>query len=181
MAKKQRCEIELLRDGRPQALSFNAAIPETLLCDMFMSEFAPLGLATHEKREMSLKDREQLCRFRNLDCNDVQKHATKLLKTISKLKTGTCVHINASDVAAYVCLAAIYSGDMPEHLEICFELSDVPAKLFPEHLVKSRIPDNVVLNLNSPENSWLARFQSVCELPSHMAPTKSQRRIRAAA
>lgn len=180
MAKKQRCEIELLRDGTPEAFSFNAAIPETLFCDMFMSEFAPLGLATHEKRELSLKDREQLCRFRNLDCDDVKKHATKFVKAISKLKTGTRVHVNASDVAAYVCLAAIYSGDMPDHLDISFELSEVPAKLFPEHLVKSHIPDNVVLNLSAPEHSWLARFQSVCELPSHMAP-KVQRRARAAA
>lgn len=179
MAKKQRCEIELLKNGTPQAFSFHAAIPEAVLCDMLMSEFKPLGLATHEKRELSLKDRQNLCRFRNLDCDDVKKHADKFLKTLSKMRPGTLVHVNASDVAAYVCLAAIYSGDVPDHVELHFELTDVPVKLFPEHLVMAQIPENVALNLSAAEHSWLNRFQSVCELPKHMS--SKPRRIRAAA
>lgn len=181
MAKKQRCEIELLHNGTPQAFSFNADIYDPALCDLFMSEFTPLGLASHEKRELSRRDREQLCRFRNLDCEDVKKHAKKFIKTISKMQPGTQIRINASDVAAYVCLAAIYSGDVPDHVELCFELTNIPVKLFPKDLVQTGIPDNVDLNFSSPENSWLNRFQSVCELPPHMSPKSSRRRTRTAA
>jgi hypothetical protein len=182
MAKKQRCEIELVQNGTLKALSFNAQIPDTLLCDMFMSTFSPLGLAGHEKREMSLKDRENLCRFKNLDHEDIKRHAHKLLKTITKIKPGTQVHINAKDVAAYVCLAAIFSGDMPDHIELTFELAEVPIKLFPETLVAAKMPTNVDVTFASPQESWLGRFQSICEIPPHLSQSrKVGRRLRTAA
>ncbi len=181
MAKKQRCEIELNHNGTPQAFSFNAAISDPALCDLFMSEFAPLGLATHEKRELSRRDREQLCRFRNLDCDDVKKHAAKFIKTLNKVSPGATVVINASDVAAYVCLAVIYSGNVPSHVQLQFELSDVPVKLFPKDLVTTSMPDNVDINFCPLEDSWLNRFQSVCELPAHMESKSKRRHVRSAA
>lgn len=179
MAKKQRCEIEFVRNGNPEAYCFEASIPEPLLCDMLMSEFAPLGLALHEKRRLSLKDRENLCRFRKVSATDLTRHAYKFLKTLNKLSPGSQVVVNASDVAAYVCLTAIYSGDMPEHVEVSFVLTNVPVKLFPEDLVVASIPDNVALNLVAEESSWLSQFQSVCELPKHMSP--KAKRLRYAA
>lgn len=180
MAKTQRCEIEFTKDGTSNAYSFKAEIPETVLCDMLMNEFAPLGLATHEKRELSLKDRQNLCRFRNLDDDNIRHHADQFLKKLSKMRPGTQVTVNAKDVAAYVCLAAIYSGDVPEHIELNFELSEVPVKLFPENLVCAEMPDNVALSFCEPKDTWLERFQSICEVPAHIAPRKNSRQRAAA-
>ena len=179
MPKKQRCEIELHHNGKPEAISFSAAISDPHLCDLLMSEFTPLGLATHEKRELSRRDREQLCRFRNLDNNDLKKHATKVLKAFSKISSGSEVVISASDVGAYVCLAAIYSGELPDHITLSFKLKDIPVKLFPKELVHTGMPHNVDIDVYSEENSWISRFQTFCELPSHMSP--KARRQRAAA
>ncbi len=175
MAKKQRCEIEFVNNGTSKAFSFKTEIPETLLCDMLMSEFAPLGLRTHEKRNLSLKDRQHLCRFSKLDGQDIRRHAERFLKTLSKLRPGTQVHVNAKDVAAYVCLAAIFSGDVPEHVEIVFELSEVPVKLFPKELVCAEMPANVDLSFISPQDSWLNQFQSICEMPSHLVSKRASR------
>lgn len=180
MAKKQRCEIEMHHNGKPQAISFSAAISDPHLCDLLMSEFAPLGLASHEKRELSRRDREQLCRFRNLETNDVKKHASKFLKAVAKIRAGSEVVISASDVGAYVCLAAIYSGELPDHITLSFRLKDIPVKLFPKELVRTDMPHNVDIDVYSEEDSWINRFQTICELPAHME-AKSRRRVRAAA
>lgn len=180
MAKKQRCEIEFVNNGTSKAFSFKTEIPEAVFCDMLMSEFTPLGLQTHEKRNLSLKDRQQLCRFSKLDGKDIRRHADKFLKTLSKLRPGTQIHVNAKDVAAYVCLAAIFSGEVPEHIDIDFKLSDVPVKLFPKELVCAEMPDNVALNLVAAEDSWLNQFQSFCEMPPYLLG-KAASRGRAAA
>lgn len=155
--RKKLCSLNF--DVSPQVPSMG----ETLMC-----KFEDLKFTEEEKRELTAKHREIICEYRTIDKKIINRESKQILKLIKNSKSDS-VTIVASDLGAYICLAAIFSGKIPKNKEVKFELETVPLKLFPSELVKDKMAgQNYPVSIKIDRESWLRPFKSLYTCPNYM-------------
>lgn len=126
-----------------------------------MSSFDFLNFSPEEKKQLSTRHRRVLNHYRQISPFSLNADAKALIDQIIKCKSDTLV-IEAHDYGAYICLAALYSGKLPESKKIEFHFEGSPLALFPKSLLKNS-PKNfahkIVFKVS--ENSWLSPFSTL--------------------
>ncbi len=142
------------------------------LSDYLMNNFKHLDLSAKEKQKFSKKYREHVTRYNNLSTKELTKLSEEFSKSVkeqinSGLKDET-VHIHAEDIGVFVCLAAIFSGNLPKEYNFCFHFSLVPTICFPKNLYKENKTMNYQIEFEKDKNSWLLDFKSLYSWPEYM-------------
>jgi hypothetical protein len=99
--------------------------------------------------------------YRQISPFTLNADAKALIDQITKCKSDTLV-IEAHDYGAYICLAALYSGKLPEGKKIEFHFEGSPLALFPKSLLKNSpksFDHKIVFRVS--ENSWLSPFSTL--------------------
>jgi len=171
--------ISILKDGKKTNLTrFDFKIPkkEIPLSDMLMCHFSDLGLSTAEKQSFKQEYRKELCYLKSLDSSYLESSCRALLNELSspQLKNKSLT-IKANSYGTFVCLAAIFSGEIPGHVEIKFELDECLLPLFPKSFVKdSGAAHSFPISFRYCEKSWIKPFPSLRRSPKFMSFQRTQ-------
>lgn len=143
-----------------------------------MINFSRFSLSEQEKRMLSHKHREQIVAFQTVNDELMEKYTKRLIKLINH-KDVEQAHIEASDFGAFICLAALYSGNFPKNTPVTFTLTSLPLSLFPEKWVFDiDMGPEVDIHFSS-DISWQGQFKSFSEPPSHLKlPEKIHRDLK---
>ena len=152
--------------NKKKAFKYNLEVPCPEVSDTLMNQFRGLGLSEEEKRDLTLNHRKKIFFFQNLKTQQIVKNSNQFIKELKKYKDENLV-IKASGEAAYICLAAIYSGKVPAHTNWKFELSSVPLGLFPKELVKTEA-SRVDICLELQKDCWLKPFKTLYSAPKFL-------------
>lgn len=167
----KKIDIRLTRPGRQKpARSFKCELPEppVSMADTLMSEFSHLGLTSDEKNKLSRQHREYFCSFKLLKEKDIRKTRSELIKLLKDYSNEPLV-IKASEAGALICLAAIFSGQLPLNTEWRFELEEIPLPFFPKELVKkSSAAQSYEICFKYNQDSALKAFPTLKKAPSYM-------------
>ncbi|WP_419172991.1 hypothetical protein [Halobacteriovorax sp.] len=140
---------------------------EPTLDEIMMTNFRDLQFSEEEKRVLTAKNRRDIYRFQHLNQKEISKYATNLLTLIKKSKKDR-VQVETDHAGTLICLALIYSGKIPSHIDVHFKLKSAPLSLFPKQLAKNRFPGhNVSISICNSE-SWLTDFRSLQKVPDHI-------------
>ncbi|MCK6595581.1 MAG: hypothetical protein L6Q33_10300, partial [Bacteriovoracaceae bacterium] len=72
------------------------------------------------------------------------------------------ITVEASEYGAYICLAAAYSGKLPNNKKIKFVLSSSPIALFPKSFIKSNeLPNNCEIVYCIKSEHWFDEYESL--------------------
>ena len=166
-----KADIHLKKPGRSKSmrcLKFKLPNREVCMADTLMSEFSHLGLSTEEKNKLSRKHREYFCSFKFLKENDIKAMTNELITHLAELKHEPLI-ISASEAGVFICLAAIFSGRLPQNVEWRFELEEFALPLFPKELVKkSSAADSYDIAFKFNEKGYIKPFPSLKKAPSYM-------------
>ncbi|MFG1499852.1 hypothetical protein ABMA70_06530 [Halobacteriovorax sp. XZX-3] len=142
--------------------------------EVMMTNFTHLNFSENEKRLLTAKNRKDIFKFENLNTKELERYAGDLLSLIKKVKSDR-IQIETCNAGTFICLALIYSGKIPSHLDVHFKLHGSPLRLFPRILAKHKIPKhNISISLCNTD-SWVQEFRSLQMKPkyielSHIAP-----------
>lgn len=139
--------------------SLEAGFEENLY-DTMMANFLHLNFSLEEKKQLSRSHRQMLNYYRHINLFSLNSDAKNLISAINQSKEKRFV-IEANNYGAYVCLAALYSGKLPENKKIEFILENAPLALFPKAFIKAepKMQHKVVFRLS--EDCWLSSFSSL--------------------
>lgn len=155
--------------GKLGSSPFKLSVKKPEIVDCLMSKFKNFNFSEKEKQLLSAKHRELICEYTQIKDNDLTKYSNKLIKELKKYKDEV-ITIKASDFGAFVCLAAIFSGKLPQEQNWNFELSSTPVKLFPKSLVKDKFAaESYNVSFIVESDCWLKPFKSLSECPSYMS------------
>ena len=146
------------------------------MSDTLMCHFKHLGLSTEEKQSFKREYRRELCRLKNIDSKHFVKAYKNLIKKLSSsaLKD-EALTIKADSLGSFICLAAIFSGEIPAHAEWRFELEECPLPLFPKELVKVSTAAHLFnISFRYSEKSWIKPFPTLRKSPSYMSFQSTQ-------
>jgi hypothetical protein len=126
-----------------------------------MAAFDFLNFSTEEKKNLSLRHRNLLNNYRQLNLFSLNADSQKLIEEISSCKS-EYLTIEASDYGAYICLAALYSGKLPTDKKIEFLLEKSPLALFPTTFLKAspKGQDKKIIFKIS-EKCWIKPFSTL--------------------
>lgn len=128
--------------------------------DTMMVNFNFLNLSKAEKKKLSKNHRQLINCYTHLNPFALNHDAKELISAISHSQEKNLV-IKATNYGAYVCLAALYSGLLPDK-KIEFQLEDAPIALFPRVFMKSPPKEQLhKVSLKVSEKSWLCPFMSL--------------------
>lgn len=142
----------------------NPAIQQKInesITDTMMSSFEALNFTSEEKKILSLSHRKLLNSYRQINLFSLKLDAQKLVNEINKSKL-SFITIEAHDYGAYVCLAALYSGNLSDDKKIEFILENAPLALFPKVLIKAESHSKkhkVSFRVNN--NCWMRPFKTL--------------------
>ncbi|MFG1521289.1 hypothetical protein [Halobacteriovorax sp. ZH1_bin.1] len=142
--------------------------------EVMMNNFSHLNFSENEKRVLTAKNRKDIFKFENLNTKEIERYSNDLLSLIKRVKSDR-IQIETSNAGAFICLALIYSGKIPSHLDVHFKLHGAPLRLFPRSLAKNKIPrHNISISLCNTD-SWVQEFRSLQKKPkfielSHISP-----------
>jgi len=131
---------------------------KTLMC-----HFQNIGLSSTEKQHLSSCDRERIYYFLKLAEEQLEEYGQSFCDRVHKSADKKCT-IKADGFGAYIVLAALHSGDMPERSNICFEVENSPISLFPKKFVKKRKP-GFELKVIEGGKDWLEPYTSLTTAP----------------
>ncbi len=156
------------RNSPTQSLNFQVCVPLLTVAETLMSNFKDLNFSKKEKRALTQKHREKIQYFRNLTKDQMQSESHKLIQKLKNYQNSE-ITIQASEIGAYICLVAIFSGELPKNTNWRFELSSVPLGLFPQSLVKDKnAGQERDISFILEEDCWLKPFKSLYQTPNHL-------------
>ncbi|MCF8058808.1 MAG: hypothetical protein K9K67_05910 [Bacteriovoracaceae bacterium] len=164
-------DIQVKKQGRKKVfknIKFNLPEKEITIADTLMSEFSDLGFSTEEKNKLSRQHREYFCSFKSLKESEIKKMRTALVKDLLCLEDESLV-ICASEGGALICLAAIFSGELPKNVDWRFELEDLALPLFPKELIKNcSAAQSFEITFKYHEKGFIKPFPSLRKAPGYM-------------
>ena len=125
-----------------------------------MSAFEFLNFSAEEKKHLSIRHRNLLNSYRQINPFALNSDAQKLIDQITSCK-GHKLKIEANDYGAYICLAALYSGKLPENKSIEFYFEKSPLALFPKTLLKGQLAQAHKIVFRLSDDCWLKPFSSL--------------------
>ncbi len=170
--KKNLCaDIQVKKQGRKKAIKnfkFNLPEKEITIADTLMSEFSHLGLSSIEKNKLSRQHREYFCSFKFLKESEIKKMRAALVRDLKPFKDESLV-ISASEGGALICLAAIFSGELPQNVDWRFELEELALPLFPKELIKNySAAQSFEITFKYHEKGFIKSFPSLRKAPGYM-------------
>lgn len=166
-------DIVLKKVGRNRSLRhIKYAFPDAdiPLCSTLMSSFSHLNLSAEEKTKLTQEYRKELRSYQELKGKEIEKARKELVTALKKHKDDTIV-IQAQEFGVYVCLAAIFSGDLPCNVDWRFELNEFALPLFPENLIKNKAAcQSYEIALKFSSDGWISLFPSLRKIPHFMGP-----------
>lgn len=130
---------------------------------LLISQFDFIKLDKNEKRALSKNLRLRLYHYMTFSLFEMKRYKKELIKKIEQQKSHYIL-IEADEFGAYICMAALYSGELPEDKEIDFHLTQSPFGLFPKELLISKnLHHNHRAYFESAPDSWLGPFESLCD------------------
>ncbi len=166
--------IHVIRNkNRKVLMRFDVPVQKLEMDQTFMRSFKALHLSEEEKREFSLKQREEIKQYQSIKRSILKEYASEFISQLKK-QTDETYSVEASGIGAYICLAAIVSGELPASKKYNFYFSDVPLNLFPKQLVKNTKTNGSVQIHIQEEDSWLKKFKSLTEVPDHLSCIKKR-------
>lgn len=133
---------------------------EPCLNEVMMTNFTHLDFSEEEKRLLTANIRKDIFKFEHLSEKDIKKYSNDLLSLIKKVDSDR-IQIESNDAGCFICLALIYSGKIPSHIEVHFKLKSIPLALFPKSLVKNKIPQHGISISLCNSESWIREFRSL--------------------
>lgn len=125
-----------------------------------MASFESFNFSTDEKKRLSKRHRDLLNSYRMINPFALNADAKKLIEQIAHCK-GSKLKIEAHDYGAYICLAALYSGKLPEEKSIEFIFEESPLALFPKTLLKEKKYEGHKIVFRLSDDCWLKPFSSL--------------------
>lgn len=147
--------------------NFTIAAPPVDMKDKLMFNFKNILFSNSEKRYLTSTIREKIYAYQHLNEKEIMAHAQRLIEQINK-SSDTNLHIEASEVGAYICLAAAYSGKINKNKKVTFSLSSFPVMIFPKNLSKS-CNKNTFVRMTLKDNCWLKQFSTLTTPPKHLS------------
>lgn len=149
------------RKNRSRLLTFEMSMFTNDFSETFMSNFKELNFSEKEKKCLSRAHRDLISQYKKISPFSLNKDKNNLLNAIESSKDKTII-IEASEYGAYICLAAAYSGKLPEDKKIKFVLSASPLALFPKSFVKNgELPKNCEIVYCIKSEHWFDSFESL--------------------
>lgn len=125
-----------------------------------MSAFDFLNFSAEEKKHLSKRHRNILNSYRQINPFALNADAQKLIDQICKSKQHK-LRIEAHDYGAYICLAALFSGKLPDDKFIEFVFEKSPLALFPKTLLKGHKAQSHKIIFRLSDDCWLKPFSSL--------------------
>lgn len=164
-------KIAFRKLGHKKSLkSFNFNLPNKSfsVSETLMSEFQGLNLSNEEKGKLSRNLREYMCIYTHITEKDISTYRKQLIKELRNYSDETLV-ISASELGAFICLAAIFSGELPQNVSWHFELKEFALPLFPKELVKKKsAAQSYDVSLVFSKEGWVRPFPTLCKVPHYM-------------
>lgn len=166
MQKSQNFKGKILFSNEERAekktlMSYSSEPIEVGFEETIMASFDFLNFSPEEKKQLSSRHRKVLSSYRQINPFALNMDAKDLIDQISKCKNDKLV-IEAHDYGAYICLAALYSGKLPQNKTIEFHFASSPIALFPKSFLKTP-PKNsehkIVFSVS--EDCWLSPFSTL--------------------
>ena len=159
--KKLKGKAKIQSEKHKKTLSFCIQPPgPENLSEALMGNFCDLDLSLEEKRLLTRNHRQELNGYRQMPIHEIQKKAQKLIKELKKTEQQS-LQVQASDLGTFICLAAIYSGELPKNKTFSFELGLAPLKFFPTSLLKETQVSNSKIYFQYDEDCWLRHFKNL--------------------
>lgn len=164
-------KIALKKAGQKRCLkNVSYVVPDKTfsVSDTLMNEFADLKLSEEEKGKLSRSLRKNMCYYTHLSEQDISQFKKKLIKELSQHKDEPLI-ISASEMGAFICLAAIFSGELPQNVNWHFELKEIALPLFPKDFIKKKSAGHSYdISLKFSRDGWIRPFPTLCKVPSYM-------------
>lgn len=149
------------KEWKKTLMSYQTTTSEVDFDQNMMVAFDYLNLSAEEKKQLSVGHRKILNYYRNVNPFNLNHDALELINQIKNCKNKT-IFIKAYDYGAYICLAALYSGQLPTDKQIEFHLEESPIALFPKSLIKKSPKDEHKVLFHIGEDCWLKPFSTLC-------------------
>lgn len=147
------------RKNKSTLLTFEMSIFSTDFAETFMSNFGDLNLSEKEKKSFSRSHRSMINQYKKISPFGLNRDKNNLLDAILSSKEKN-ITIEASEYGAYICLAAAYSGKLPDNKKIKFILRASPIALFPKSFVKTEeLPKNCEIVYCVGTEHWLDNYE----------------------
>ena len=135
------------------------------ITETFTSQLKELPLNPREKKNLSQNNRYELKFFKSIEEDDLHDVIDDFVNGL-KSYYGKPMVVEASSTGAFLCLAAILSGKLPEDQNWTFELTDLPVAVFPQDLIKApNALDHFQINFQFHPNSWMNSFPTLKKAP----------------
>lgn len=159
--------LEVKKSKKSSSLKFTFKKNKCSLEDTFMYCFENLNLHTQEKRNLTFEHRQMIRQYQDLDLQEVQKYSNQLVNSINNNSNNNeTIYINASEVGSFICLAAIYSGKIKPEINIHFNLTSAPLKLFPTKLIAKKVNlNNINIHFDLDATTWLSNLATLTYNP----------------
>ena len=135
---------------------------KTLMC-----HFQNIGLSSTEKQHLSACDRERIYYFLKLAEEQLEVYGQSFVERVQKRISKKNCSIKAEGFGAYIVLAALHSGNMPQGNQLCFEIENSPISLFPKKFIKKRKP-GFELKVIESGRDWLEPYSTLTTAPSFL-------------
>jgi hypothetical protein len=167
-------QVSIKRSGdtaSSKSYQFEFPSREISLSDTFMSHFKELKLTSKEKKLFKQEYREAICNLKNIDQSFFIESYKSLIKNLTKQsERDEVLTIKADALGSFICLAAIFSGEIPAHSDWRFELDECPLPLFPKELIKVSGASHLFnISFRCSDKSWIKPFPSLRKSPSYMS------------
>lgn len=125
-----------------------------------ISSFGDIHLTKKEKQNLSRDLRIKLHGFKEINLFELTHYAHKLCQTINKLP-GQHYSFSATEYGAFICLAALFSGELDSKKTIEFNLGNAPICFFPKLLIKTPPHKTHQFIFSEESKYWLSNFHSL--------------------
>lgn len=157
--------IEFISSDHHSEYSYKLTPREHEMVDTLMVNFKKYGFNPDEKKTLCQTSRKNILSFANLEAEDLYTQAMALVRRTKRINSKR-VEIKAEGQGAFICLVAIYSGELPPNKQYFFTLNSVPLKLMKrEFLKKKSKPSSVNIDLRYTKDCWLTPLQSLHQCP----------------
>jgi hypothetical protein len=160
--------IEFIATDHHSKYSYKLSPRDHQMADTLMVNFKKFGFNSTEKKTLSQERRKKILNFTNLEARDLYDQATALVRRTKRVQSKR-IEIKAEGQGAFICLVAIFSGELPLNKQYFFTLKSVPLKLMRKEFLKEKSkPGSVNIDLRYSKDCWLTPLESLHECPNFL-------------
>ena len=157
--------IEFIASDHHSKYSYKLSPKDHQMADTLMVNFKKYGFNSDEKKTLCQESRKHILNFTNLEAQDLYDQAMALVRRAKRIKSKR-MEIKAEGQGAFICLVAIFSGELPLNKQYFFTLNSVPLKLMRKEFLKKKCkPGSVNIDLRYNQGCWLTPLESLHECP----------------